>query len=273
MALSHTACGADSGATNAREVVPGVQRVGTLAHPAITESSGLAASRRHPGVFWTHNDGGGGRQQTLHAIDRHGKLLGQFPVSGVVLADWEDLAIDDAGHLFIADTGNNNARRRELAIHRVTEPNPTAGAMALQPDRSWRLRFPAAPFDCEGLFVWQDHGYVVSKVFNDARAEIYRFPLSATEPVTLQWVARTKIESPVTGADLSADGRLLALVAKSGAFVFRIEGDVTRAGQGKPHQTKFRHESVEACAFVPEGLLATAESREIFLFTDAAFRP
>jgi hypothetical protein len=273
LALSHAACGADPGAAGAREVAPGVRRVGTLGGAAITESSGLAASRRFPGVFWTHNDGGGGRQQALYAIDRHGKLLGQFPVSGVALTDWEDLAIDDAGHVFIADTGNNDARRRELAVHRVTEPDPKAGAIALQPDRSWRLRFPAAPFDCEGLFVWKEHGYVVSKVFNDARAEIYRFPLSATERVTLELVARTKIESPVTGADLSADGRLLALVAKSGAFVHRIDGDVTRAGQGKPHQTKFRHDSIEACAFVPEGLLATAESREIFLFTDAAFRP
>src|SRR5688500_14952074 len=33
-----------------------VTRAGTIAHFAITESSGLAASRRFPGVIWTHND-------------------------------------------------------------------------------------------------------------------------------------------------------------------------------------------------------------------------
>lgn len=28
----------------------------TIKDPRITESSGLAASRAHPGVYWTHND-------------------------------------------------------------------------------------------------------------------------------------------------------------------------------------------------------------------------
>jgi hypothetical protein len=113
----------------------------------------------------------------------------------------------------------------------------------------------------------------VSKVFKDARAQIYRFPLAPSkEPALLELVATTKIESPVTGADISPDGRMIGLVAKSGAFVYRIDGDVARAGKGKPYQAKFRHDSIEGCTFVPEGLLATAESREVFLFTDPAFR-
>ena len=40
----------------------------------------------------------------------------------------------------------------------------------------------------------------------------------------------------------------------------------------KPVTTPFRHEHIEGCCFVPEGLLATAESGEIFLFTNEAFR-
>jgi hypothetical protein len=76
----------------------------------------------------------------------------------------------------------------------------------------------------------------------------------------------------VTGADISPDGKLLGLVAKSGAFVYRIDGDVARVVKGKPFQAKFRHEHIEGCTFVPDGLLATAESREIYLYTDAAFR-
>jgi hypothetical protein len=120
---------------------------------------------------------------------------------------------------------------------------------------------------------------VISKVQDNARAQIFRFPLGNAAPsaetpvipVTLELVATTKIESPVTGADLSPDGNLLGLVAKSGAFVYRVRGDPARAGKSKPHQTKFRHEHIEGCTFVPEGLLATAESREIYLFTDPAF--
>ena len=97
-------------------------------------------------------------------------------------------------------------------------------------------------------------------------------PESASTVSILELVATTRIDSPVTGADLSPDGNLLGLVAKSGAYVLRVRGDPTRAGKVKSYQTRFRHEHIEACTFVPEGLLATAESREIYLFTDPPFR-
>ncbi len=148
------------------------------------------------------------------------------------------------------------------------------GAPATSPrKRAWNPTFPKAPFDCESLFVWKDHGYVVSKVFNNARAQIFRFPLKETNrPLTLELVATTKIESPVTGADISADGTLLGLVAKNGAYVFRIDDDVTRVSNANPHHTKLKNEHIEGCCFVPEGLLTTSERRMIFLFTDRAFR-
>ncbi len=255
------------------EVAPDVRLIGHLTHPRITESSGVVASRQFPGVLWTHNDGGGVRKQVLYAITRTGKSLREFGVADAVLYDWEDIAIDDEKHLFIGDLGNNDGRRSEVAVYQIDEPDPNSAAGLVQTRRRWRLRFPAAPFDCESLFVWNGSGYVVSKVGKDARAQIFRFPLAdPPQPAVLELVATTRIESPVTGADISPDGKLLGLVAKSGAFIYRINGDVARAGKGKPYQTKFRHEHIEGCCFVPEGLLATAESREIYLFGDDAFR-
>ena len=62
-------------------------------------------------MFWTHNDGGGPKKQVLYAIDREGKTRAAFPVIGVTLHDWEDIAIDDAGHLYLGDIGNNDAKR------------------------------------------------------------------------------------------------------------------------------------------------------------------
>ena len=152
-------------------------------------------------------------------------------------------------------------------------PRRRAETGSIAPKRAWKLKFPGAPFDCESLFVWKDQGYVVSKVFDKARAQIFRFPLKETnEPLTLELVATTKIKSPVTGADISADGTLLGLVAKNGAYVFRIDGDVTRVIKANTHHTKLKNEHIEGCCFVPQGLLATSERRMIFLFTDPAFR-
>ena len=254
-------------------IAPGVRLLARISDPRIKESSGVVASRRYTGVFWTHNDGGGPKKQVLYAIDRKANTRASFPVVGVALHDWEDIAIDDAGHLFIGDIGNNDSKRDALAVYEIDEPNPQLGAGPISPKRAWNLRFPQAPFDCESLFVWKDQGYVISKVFDKAHAQVFRFPLKDTnEPLTLELVATTKIESPVTGADISADGRLLGLVAKNGAYVFRIDGDVTRVINATPHHTKLKNEHIEGCCFVPEGLLATSERRMIFLFTDPAFR-
>jgi hypothetical protein len=264
---------AGNGAEPGQDVAPGVRLLARMSDPLIKESSGVVASRRYADVFWTHNDGGGPKKQVLYAIDRKGNTRTFFSVIDVTLHDWEDIAIDNAGHLFIGDIGNNNAKRRTLAVYEIDEPNPQAGAGSVSPKRAWKLKFPQAPFDCESLFVWKDQGFVVSKVFDKARAQIFRFPLKETnEPLTLELVATTKIKSPVTGADISADGTLLGLVAKNGAYVFRIDGDVTRVINANPHHTKLKNEHIEGCCFVPEGLLVTSERRTIFLFTDLAFR-
>jgi hypothetical protein len=256
-----------------KEIAPGVRLFAYIRDPRIKESSGVVASRRYADVFWTHNDGGGPKKQVLYAIDREGNTRASFPVIGVTLHDWEDIAIDDAGHLYIGDIGNNDSKRDTLAVYEIDEPNPQAGAGPISLKRAWKLKFPQAPFDCESLFVWKDHGYVISKVFDNAHAQIFRFPLKETNhPLTLELVATTKIESPVTGADISADGTLLGLVAKNGAYVFRINGDVTRVSNANPHHTKLKNEHIEGCCFVPEGLLVTSERRMIFLFTDPAFR-
>src|SRR5205809_1449533 len=86
-------------------VAPGVLHTGVMTDPELTESSGLIASRTFPGVFWTHNDQG--QIPKLFAITRQGVTLGKFKVTGATISDWEDISIDAAGNLYIADIGNN----------------------------------------------------------------------------------------------------------------------------------------------------------------------
>lgn len=250
-----------------------IQLLGHMDVTRISESSGLVASRQFPEVFWTHNDGGK-RRPELFAITRRGKMLAHFTLLGPRMRDWEDIAIDDQRHLYVGDIGNNEARRSELAVYQIDEPDPKSSGPALSVKRQWILRFPKAPFDCESLFVHQGRGYLISKVFKDKRAELYRFPLEAERgPVTLEFVARLKIESPVTGADLSLDGHWLGVVSKAGAFVWPVMGSFEGLSKIKPMAAKFHHEHIEGVCFVPEGLLATAESGEVYLFTPEAFHP
>jgi len=274
----NTACHAEKGhptgtrVTDGKEIAPGVRQIGYIEDNRITESSGVVASRQFPGVFWTHNDGP--KSYTLFGINRQGKSLASFQLAGAFIHDWEDIAIDSDRHLYVADIGNNDARRFSLWVHEINEPDPKMSGGSVRVLRSWELTFPEKPFDCETLFVWKGFGYVVSKVFNNERGAIYRFPLTTPKgPVKLEFWAQLRIDSPITGGDMSIDGKLLGLVAKSGAFVYQIDGHVQKAGKVKPVHTRFKHEHIEGCCFVPDGLLATAESREMFLFTDPAFHP
>jgi hypothetical protein len=253
----------------AKTVAPGVLQIGTIQHPAIQESSGVIGCRFDTNVFWTHNDG---RRATLYAITRSGRSVAEFPIV-VFIQDWEDIANDPEGHLYIGDIGNNDSKRTQIAVHQIDEPNPKESGRRLLVNKTWLLRYPKQPFDCESLFIWKNYGYIISKVFRDQPAEIYRFSLEkSSAPCALEFVTRLPIDSPVTAADISTEGRRLAVLSKTGAWIFNIKGDVARAGEVRPRHTRFKHEHIEGCCFVPDGLLATAESREIYLFTDEHFR-
>ena len=246
-----------------------VDRIGTLQNPRIVECSGVIASRQYTNTFWVHNDGG---RAVLFAITRDGQRIGDFMITGANLQDWEDIAMDETNNLYIADIGNNNRNRAEVAVYQVPEPDLKMPGKILLPKKKWRLRFPDKPFDSEALLIWQTNGYLVSKVTDDKKAELYQFSLAdQKEPATLEFITKLNIESPVTGGDISPDGRLLGIVAKSGAFIFEIAGDVATAGRVKRTHLKFKHNSIEGCCFLPEGLLATAESKEIFLYSRDAF--
>ncbi len=101
-----------------------VLEVFRLADPAITESSGLAASVVHPGVVWTHNDSGHPAQ--LFAVDQTGATVATIEVGSAASIDWEGLAMgrgsDGAPALFIADTGANLPLRPQPTVYVVSEP-------------------------------------------------------------------------------------------------------------------------------------------------------
>jgi len=269
--------------------------IGKIDAPNIDESSGVVESRRYPGVFWTHNDSGNASQ--LFAISRTGKLLASFDVAAMNI-DWEDIAVDDAGHIYLADIGNNNGWRSVLTVYKLDEPDPTAAPNAvvdMKPDgkgattvdrrlkilKSWKVDFPAGvkPFDCESLFIWKSDGYVISKLFNGTEAKLYKFPLDAKDMHTLERVSRLPIRLPCTGADLSADGTQLAVVTNLGPNLFELPapGDFSKLESIRPAHVTWIDPTMEAICFAsktpdsPAGLMTTAEGRTVCLFPLEAF--
>jgi hypothetical protein len=80
------------------------------------------------------------------------------------------------------------------------------------------------------------------------------------------------IRAPVTAADLSPDGKRLAVLTVLGPYLVELEGgDVTRAGASPMRVARFIQPVMEAACLVPEGLLVVTESREILLFREQQF--
>ena len=150
----------------------------TLTDPTLVESSGLAVSATHPGVLWTHNDGGSVRQ--VLAVDRHGSTVATVTLAGIDPYDPEALApgTDDQGRpaLFLGDLGDNRRSRPDVSVFRFREPTRLADATV--PARWYRFTYPDGPHDAEALLVDAD-GRIMVATKEISGAALYQAPREA----------------------------------------------------------------------------------------------
>jgi hypothetical protein len=247
-----------------------LERVGTLRHPAIREASGLVASRKHPGVFWVHNDSG--NAPLLFAVRRDGTLIREFSV-GVPNVDWEDIALDDSGHLYLGDIGNNDARLPLRAVYRLDEPNPFQKTQDVQRQRidaakAWYYRFGNGErFDAEGLVVADGRILLVSKTFDGRDAEVYAIPLEPPAPLLKPAVPERVgtlpgFTRPVTGASLSQDGKRLAVCSTKAVGVY--ERTAKPAWKRLAIHVFRSDDQIEAITWDGDDLVLAGENRGVY---------
>lgn len=255
LALFGFACaGAGTGTAQVRTPALLVQ-TGSLPD-RVSESSGVAVSRRYPGVLWTHNDSG--HDPLIFAVDSTGALEGTFDVRGAGARDWEDIALGpcpgagdrSAGCLYLADTGNNTGGRDQVSIWIVREPRPPNGhpKRIRKTTRAHRLRIRYRvehPVDVEALAITPEgDAYLISKGRHgpiDAyriRAADISGHLDADAPLEVEpWgaahlgLARPyTISSLVTGAAVSPDGSTLVVRTYLDLHFYRIGRGLEPAG-------------------------------------------
>ena len=214
--------------------------IARLESPAIHESSGLAASLRRPGIYWTHNDSGSG--PLLYAFDSAGRSHGRWEVEGVRPRDWEALSAGPGPSLYIGDIGDNERTREEIVVYRLPEPDAaarTTAAKRAEKPAALRLRYPDGPHNAEALLVHPKSGdlYIITKAqLGDPETAVYKAaaPVPAGRLTTLRKVHTLHLRrSPllmllsggVTGADVSPDGRRVALVDYTRAYELALPQD------------------------------------------------
>jgi hypothetical protein len=258
-----------------RDVTVPLEPIGRLEHAAIREASGIVASRRHAGVFWVHNDSG--NAPALFAVRRDGTLVGQFAVAAPNL-DWEDIASDGEGHLYVGDIGNNGLVLRVRAIYQIDEPEPAPAAAApLAVKRAWYYTYaPGGRFDAEGLFIDGGRAVLVAKTFDGRPARLFALPLDADAPLTAPAVPRPAgsldgFVEPATGAALAADNRRLAICSYTVVRVY--QRDQPSGDDWNLRATvACEADGVEAVTWDGDDLILASEGRALYRIDAAHLR-
>jgi hypothetical protein len=207
------------------------RHTGVFRNPRLAESSGVAASRRQPGVLWTLNDSG--HEPWIFATDTLGRDLGTFRVAEADNYDWEALALGPCGGrecLYIADTGDNGESRGEVRIYRVPEPGLPAVSAATSPAEALELRYPDGPRDVEAAFVGDDGTVFLISKGRDGTVRAYRVPARAWAergPVVAEAIGKLQIETGglgnlVTDAALSPAGDRVVIRTYLAVFLFAL---------------------------------------------------
>ncbi|GAA0302575.1 hypothetical protein GCM10010302_46320 [Streptomyces polychromogenes] len=181
----------------------------TISDPRITESSGLAASRIHPGVYWTHNDSDDGPY--VYAVDSAtGRTVARITLSGIgTPRDVEAISLGPDGNLYVGDIGDNrDGTWDHVWIYRFPEPKELADATVKA--EQFTAVYADGPRNAEALMVHPVTGrvYIASK--NEKGGGLYEGPekLSADGRNVFRRVA----EVPwVTDGAFSPDGTRLTL--------------------------------------------------------------
>jgi hypothetical protein len=191
------------------------RKLAELANPAITESSGIACSRVHPGVFWTHNDAG--HEGRLYAFDLKGRDLGSCLLAGIDAFDWEDIAsftMDGKNYLLVGDIGNNGLHADVQLLYLVEEPplDPATGVKVKQVPvvQTINVAYEDRLRNCEALAldVTTRTVLIISKEKTPA-CVVYALPWPKNDPqkvFTAKKIATLKVPL-VTAMDVSPDGR------------------------------------------------------------------
>ncbi len=198
----------------------------------VLESSGLFI--QDADSIWSHNDSGNNRK--LYLVDTFGTRIRSIEMVGGNNIDWEDLAADDDGNLYIGDFGNNFQDRQDLVIYKTIHPaliqTETFFAEAIYFHYEDQTGFPPSLgqwyFDCEAMLAWGDSLLLFTKDYSipyNGFTRIYQVPnIPGEHTAIFKGIFYTDndnfFEGSVTGAALSPEKTRVALISNRKLWIF-----------------------------------------------------
>lgn len=208
-----------------------------LGTQASLEPSGMVKSRLWNNVYWTLNDSGDipriipfDRNGDVYEGARYGGTDGCL-IQDAVNVDWEDMTIDNDGHIIIGDFGHSSSYfRRDFCLYYILEPNFLQGRTSVfkkvfftYPDYT-EIPPTLNNFDSESLFVAYGKPYIITKHRSDTNGKLYRLDKSEPGVINhLTYLDCFDFYDKTTAADCSQDGSRLVVLTYNYIWLFTVK--------------------------------------------------
>ncbi|MNJ88802.1 hypothetical protein D3C87_63590 [compost metagenome] len=218
-----------------------------------------------------HNDGG--NDPKLFVLNLDGSIRHKVTITNAENEDFEDIALDDKGNLYIGDFGNNNNTRTDLKILKVSLKkvldNQDVEAKFIEFSYPEQTAFPPKLteryFDCEAMSFYNDSIYLFTKCRAepfDGRCYVYTLP---SKPGTYK--AQKKYYMVIGKRDWFRDAATAADIYKGKLYLLtynRVIIHTFENGRAKyeSHQTILPITQKEAIAVHPNGKMYIADERQ-----------
>ncbi|SHI18447.1 WD40 repeat domain-containing protein [Streptomyces sp. 3214.6] len=195
----------------------------TIEDPRVTESSGLAASRQHPGVYWTHNDSDDGPY--LYAVDSaSGKTVARLTLTGIGSPrDVEAISIGPGNEIWVGDIGDNlGGTWKYVWIYRLPEPAKLVDQTVKA--TQYVVKYSDGARDAESLLVHPKTGrvYIIDK--KEEGGHLYEGPAKLSASGTNIFKPVAAVDLWATDAAFSPDGSQLAVRGYFGGIYYAWNG-------------------------------------------------
>jgi hypothetical protein len=233
----------------------GPRKLCTIKDPRIGESSGLAASRRHPGIVYTFNDSGGRAQ--VYALGPDCRVRATLTLAGASNRDWEAMALGPGG-IYVGDIGDNlDGAWPYVTVYRIPEPS-VLRSQTLRAT-AYRIKYADGPRNAETMMIDPRSGrlYIASKAFGDS---LYEGPKRLR---TSGFNIMHKVSGApfyATDGAFSPDGRTFVIRGYWDAEIYKAPGKQL-ADVSIPNQKQ------------GEGITFTADGRSLLLSSEGVNQP
>lgn len=188
-------------------------------------------------LIWMLNDGG--NSPKIYGVSKKGNIKKVLKIEAKN-NDWEELTSDKEGNLYIGDFGNNENRRKNLAILKVAQKDlmnsenvPVGRIQFYYPSQK---KFPPKKkqlfFDAESFFYFNNAFYIFTKsrVKNEyGKTSLYKIPATlGTHQAEFisEFNHCNALKCWITSADISNDGTNVVLLSHTSVLVFsNFKGD------------------------------------------------